>query len=204
MARIRKLRVVLNTAENVWILDHDAGGLIINQIVKLVGGCLLFRVPVATGNFGIAILAIGFRDFTVMRMQTTRQNRFLAPCCAARHQNGFRARRCPVPHRCVGHIHAGDRCHLGLEFEQILQRTLRDFRLIGGIGRQEFTTLDDVIDRGRNMVAIRPRTQEARHAGRAHVFGGHFRHVAFDLQFAQMMGQIDRLGQQRAFGHVAI
>jgi hypothetical protein len=52
---------------------------------------------------------------------------------------------------------------LGLEFEQHLQRALRDFRLIGRVGGQELAALDQVIDAGRDMVAIGPCPQEERH-----------------------------------------
>jgi hypothetical protein len=51
-----------------------------------------------------------------------------------------------VIHRGVGDLHAGQQRHLGLEFEQILQRALRDFRLIGRVAGEEFRTLDQMID----------------------------------------------------------
>ncbi len=160
MAKIGKTGVVLNAAKDVRILNNHAGSLIIDQFAKFFDGCLLFRVAITSGNFGTAILAIGFGNFAVMRVQTTGQNSLFATGRTAGHQNGFGTGRCAIPHRCVCHIHAGDRCHLGLEFEQILQRTLCDFRLIGRIGRQEFTTLNDIVNRRRNMVAIGTGTEE--------------------------------------------
>ena len=51
-----------------------------------------------------------------------------------------------VVHRGVGDLHAGQRRDLRLEFEQDLQRALRDLRLIGRVAGEEFRALDQVID----------------------------------------------------------
>ncbi len=79
--------------------------------------------------------------------------------------DGFGGRGGAVIHRGIGHIHAGQQGHLGLELEQILQRALRHFRLVGRVGGEELAALDQVIDRGRDMVPIGAGAQEARRTG---------------------------------------
>ena len=204
MAHFGKLGMVLNPSEHIGVLNHNAGRLIINQVVEFVDRCLLFGIAIASGNFGIAELAIGFRHFAVMRMHPARQHGLFATCRTACHQDRLGTGRCPVPHRCVGHIHAGDRGNLCLEFKQILQRALGDFRLIRGIGRQKLATLDHVINSRRHVMAIGTSTQEAWHTRRTSILGRQSHHVAFDLHFAKMTWQINRGIKQRTVRNVMI
>ncbi len=82
-------------------------------------------------------------------------------CMADGHHHGL-GRSCrSVIHRCVAHLHSGQRGHHRLIFENVLQCSLRDLWLIGRVGRQEFRAADHgVYDRWRVMV-IEPIAGEA-------------------------------------------
>ena len=77
------------------------------------------------------------------------------------HQHRFRRARGAVVHAGVGHVHAGQFRNHGLEFEDRLQRSLRDLRLIRRITRQEFAALDQRVNDHRAIVAIAAGAQEA-------------------------------------------
>ena len=49
---------------------------------------------------------------------------------------------------------------LGLEFEQDLQRALRDFGLVGRVGGQELAALDQVVDGRRDMMLVGAAAEE--------------------------------------------
>ena len=79
------------------------------------------------------------------------------------HQHRFRCGRRSVIHRGVRHLHAGQQRDLGLELEQILQRALSNFRLVGRVGRQELGAADEAIDRCRHVMSVRPAADEKWH-----------------------------------------
>ena len=81
-----------------------------------------------------------------MRMQTGREDRLAPLGDPRRHANRFPARGRAVVHRGIGNVAAEQSRHLRLEFEQHLQRALRDFGLVGRVGGQEFAALDEVVD----------------------------------------------------------
>ena len=108
-----------------------------------------------------------------MGMQSAGQNRLYAGH-ALRHQHGFGCRGRAVVQRCVGHLHAGQQRHLRLEFEKILQRALRNFRLIRRVGGEKFRTLDQMIDGGRNVMLIGARAAEEGPAPAAVFFAASF------------------------------
>ena len=144
-----------------------------------------------------------FDGLGVMRMQAAGEDCFGAARDALGHQHGFCGRRRAVIHRGVGDFHAGEKCHLRLEFKKVLQCALRDFRLIGRVGGEEFRTLDQMIDSGRNMVAICACAAEERHrsSGRA-LRGASAAKRAFDSQ-ARLWYRADRMRQRlttAAFG----
>ena len=141
---------------------------------------------------------IGAHRLGIMRMQTARQTSLAALGYAARHQHGLGGRGRAVIHRGVRDLHAGEQRHLGLEFEQDLQRALRDFGLIGRVGGEKFRALDQMIDAGRNMMAVGARAAEERHRSRRRVGARQRRHVALDLELARVRRQIER-GHARGF-----
>ena len=72
-----------------------------------------------------------------MGMKATGQHRLFAACDAMRHEHGFGCAGRAIIHGGIGHIHAGEQSNLRLEFKKILQRALRDFRLIGRVAGQK-------------------------------------------------------------------
>jgi hypothetical protein len=70
------------------------------------------------------------------------------------HANRFPACRRAVVHGRIGNIASEKTRNLRLEFEQHLQRALRDFGLIGRVGRQKFAALYHMIHRRRHMMLI--------------------------------------------------
>ena len=89
-----------------------------------------------------------------MRMKSAGENRLVALGDAMRHQHRFTGASRAVIHRSIGNIHARQRGNLCLEFKQILQRALRDFRLIGRVARQKFRALNQMINSCGHMMFI--------------------------------------------------
>ena len=132
-----------------------------------------------------------------MRMQAAREHRLAALGDAMRHQHRLGGAGRAVIHGGVRHIHAGERRHLRLELEQVLQRPLRDLRLVGRVARQELRALDQMIDGRRNMVLVGACADEERHRGGRYVLCRHPRHDALDLELALAARQIERRLEQR-------
>ncbi len=80
-----------------------------------------------------------------------------------------------VVHGGVGDLHAGEVRDLGLELEQVLQRALRNLRLVGRVGGQELRALDQVIDGRRDVMAIGAGADEERHRAGGDVLRRHAR-----------------------------
>ncbi len=78
---------------------------------------------------------------------------------------------------------------LGLEFEEILQRALRDLGLVRRVGGEEFRALDQVIDARRHMVPIGAGADEERHRSGRHIARRHPPERPFDGKFARRLGQ---------------
>ena len=69
------------------------------------------------------------------------------------HEHSFGGGGGTVVHRCVAAFHSGKFANHTLELEYILQRPLRDFGLVGGVGREKFRAGDKLPDNsGRVMV----------------------------------------------------
>ena len=191
----------LQMAEEIRVLHHHAGGLGIDQAREIF---LAGRIRLADHELELEESGMGLADFAVVGMQIAGDDGAVPAGDAVGHHDRLGGRRGAVIHGGVGDLHAGDEADLGLEFEEILQRALRDFRLIGRVGGQELAALDQMVDRGGYMVAIGAGAQEAGHGGATHVLRGHGADGALDLEFALIGGQIDRFRQTREFRHVAI
>ena len=76
------------------------------------------------------------------------------------HHGRFRHRGRAVVHGSVGHFHAGQLADHGLKFEDGGQRALRDFGLIGRVGRQEFAARDHGVHQHRPVMMIDAGAQE--------------------------------------------
>ena len=102
-----------------------------------------------------------------MRMEPARQDRLAAPRDPPRHRDRLPAGGRAVVHRGVGDVAAVEPRDLGLELEQGLQRALGDFGLVGRVAGQELAALDEMVDAGRDVVAIGAAAEEEGHvAGR--------------------------------------
>jgi hypothetical protein len=85
-----------------------------------------------------------------------------------------------VVHRRIGDVAAEQARDLRLEFEEHLQRALRDFRLVRRVAGQELAALNDMVDAGRHMMAIGAAAQEEGHVARDHILFRQSPHVPFD------------------------
>ena len=109
----------------------------------------------------------GLDRVDIVRMQTPARTAFFRLVMRRAISIASAAGGRAVVHRGVGDLHAGQQRDLGLEFEQGLQRALRDFRLVGRVGGQEFAALDQVVDAGRDVMPVGAAAEEERHrAGR--------------------------------------
>ena len=120
-----------------------------------------------------------------MRVQVAGEHRLPPPGDAGGHGHRFGAGGGTVVHGSVGNLHPGQHGYLGLKLEQHLQRTLGDFRLIGGIGRQELASLDQIIDTSRHMVPVGACTQKARSVAGGVVLHCQALQVALHTEFAR-------------------
>ena len=107
-----------------------------------------------------------------------------------------------VVHGGVGDLHAGQVRDLRLELEQVLQRALRDLRLIGRVGGQELGALDQVIDARRDVVAVGAGADEERHRAGGDVPRRHRAEDALDLDLALGRRQIEEAGEALVGGNV--
>ena len=187
-----------NAAQDVGILHHHCRSLTVDcrdqrGVIRLRDQLRDARVDHVAGKPGHRRCS-----GSVVRMQSARQQHFRPFRDPPGHRDGLPARGRSVVHRCIGHLGSEQPRHLRLELEQHLQRTLRDFRLVRGIGGQELAALDQVIDRGRNMVAIGPCPKEKRRRSRRQVLRSQRGHVPLDRHFAGVQRQPrHRTGQPR-------
>ena len=192
--------MIAQMAEEAGVLHHHAAGLAIDQWRQVLAAGRVGR----GGHHGKAVEAgVGLDDLAIMRMQRARQHGAAAPGNAVGHHHRLGGRGGAVIHRRIGHIHAGDQRHLGLELEEILQRPLGDLGLVGRVGGEELAALDEVVDRRRHVMAIGAGAEEARRPAGAEIPGGECPDAALDLDLAEMVRQVDRGGQPRARRDVA-
>ncbi len=205
MCRVRDGLQVGDATENVGILHHDAAGVFIDprdQASRVGRGLHGGR---GMRDFVIGEFRHGLDDLGIVRVQRAREHDFalFAPSDATGHRHRFPAGGRAIIHARIGHRAAIETRDLALEFEQHLQRALRDFRLVGRVGGQELAALDDVIDAGGDMVLIRPCPEEERRVGRRQVLLRQPPHMLFDRHFAGMHRQpMDRAIEPCLLGHI--
>ena len=138
-----------------------------------------------------------------MRVQARRQYRIFALGNAPRHADRLPTRGRAVVHRRIGNVAAEQPRHLRLELKQHLQRTLRNFGLVRRVGGQKLAALDQVIDAGRNMMLIRPTTEEKRVMRRRHIHTRQIGEMPLHRHFAGVVRQpVDRPVKSRLGGDV--
>src|SRR2546428_8280329 len=77
-----------------------------------------------------------------------------------RHQKSLCQRSASVVERSIGYIQAGQLANHGLEFENALQRPLRDLRLIGRVGGVELSARNKRVDHNGNEMIVGARAQK--------------------------------------------
>jgi hypothetical protein len=118
---------IVQVTEHVRRLHHDARRFTVDQ-----GRQILQSVRPRRRRDGRVVGEPRHRcdRVAVVRMQIAGEHRLAPPGDAVRHQHGLGGGGRAVIHGGIRHLHAGQHGHLGLEFEQVLQRALGDFRLI--------------------------------------------------------------------------
>ena len=166
LACLRQRRQIVDPAEDVGILHHDAAGVVVDPRDQ-VGEIGLGRQRRHRGLDHVAgIFRHRPRDRHVMRVDAGREQRLRPPRHPPRHADRFPARGRAVVHAGVRDVGPEQARDLRLELEQHLQRALRDLGLVRRVGGQELAALDQVIDRRRDVVAIRAAAEEERHVAR--------------------------------------
>ena len=115
------------------------------------------------------------------------QHSVFTPRAIDSHQHGLGGRRSTVIHRGIADIHAGEFAHHRLILKDILQRTLRNLRLIRGICRQKLRASEYGVDCGRSIVVI---VTASGKAGQRAVFGIKTVEKASQLRLAKRTGQV--------------
>ena len=197
-------REIRDATENIGILHHHARWLVggnVGQQRRIVSLGVERRRAVGDAVAGKSRHRADDRD--VMRVQPIVQKREVAAGDPAGHADRFPARGRAVIHRRIGHRAAIKPRDLRLEFEQHLQRALRDFGLIGCVGSEKFAALDQMVDTRRNMMAVGPRAKEEWPVAGRDVPGRQLAHMPFDGHLAEVQWQpFDRAIEPRGFGHV--
>ena len=146
-----QIREVGEIAEQVGILDHDAGGVGVNA------GCqVLAAWRLRWGAVEREALKTGQRrrGVAVMRVQVAGDHRLRAARDPVGHHDRLGGGGGAVIHRGVGHFHAGQQADLGLELEQVLQGALGDFGLVGGVRGEKLAALDQIVHGCGDMMPI--------------------------------------------------
>ena len=141
-------------------LHDDAGGLVVDRGEDVFRAARVGRR--ARRSRPPAMRGQRLHRLAVVRVQAAGEHRLPPPRHAVRHQHRLGGGGRAVVHGGVGDLHAGEVRDLRLELEEILQRALRDLRLVGRVGGQELRALDDVVDRRRHMMAVGAGADEER------------------------------------------
>ena len=185
---------VAQVAEHVRRLDHDAGHALVDRGDHVLGRGHVRRQR----HDGVARHPRERPDHLgVVGMEAARQHGLAPPRDPMRHQHRFARAGGAVVHGGVRHLHAGQRRDLGLELEQVLERPLRDLRLVGRVARQELGALDEVVHARRNVVLVGAGADEEGHGGRGHVPRRHARENALDLHLSFRARQVEEIGEAR-------
>ncbi len=160
MRRFGQWRQIGDPAEDVGILHDHRARLAVDpgdQALDIGLGAELGRRQFerVAGELGHRL---AHRD--IMRVDARRQDRLRPAGDPPRHADRFPACGRAIVHRRIGDFTAKQPRDLRLEFEQHLQRALRDFRLVRRVGGQELAALDEVVDRRRDVMLVAPQPRK--------------------------------------------
>src|SRR5229473_1238224 len=192
-------RIIADLAVEIRVLDDNARSLAVDERGEVLAAA---RRGVLNPQLLAGKPRIGLADPAIVRVQPARQHRLAAAGEAAGHRHRLGAGGGAVIERGVGDLHRGQQGDLGLELEQVLQRALRQLRLVGGVGGQELTALDQMVDRRRDVMAIAAAAEKERHGAGAKVLGRHRAEAPLDLELAHRQRQIEQALMARRNRHI--
>ena len=137
-------------------------------------------------------LAVGSDYFPIGRRHRVADDDPFPPGNAAGHQHGFGQAGSAVVHTGVGDFHTVKRADHRLELKDDLQRALRHFRLVRGIGRQKLAPRHQRLDDGGDEVVIRPGAQKRGAAAQRAIAAGQFAQLPLYLQLRKRSRQVER------------
>ena len=106
------------------------------------------------------ISRIGAEDPPVVRMERLRNQDPRPAGHPGRHHDRFGQGAGPVVEAGVGHFHPRELSDEGLVFEDGLEGSLTDFRLVGRIGREVLGARDQRVDHGGDEMVVRAGAQK--------------------------------------------
>src|SRR5262249_12462981 len=125
MRCICKRRNVLDAAEEIWRLDHERGGLIVNGRGQCRSTLSCLLIEVREFEMNTRVLYVSLYDFEILRMDCCGSDRFRSSGNAFGHQDSFSQCRRTVVHRRISQVHARQLANKCLKLEDRLQRALR-------------------------------------------------------------------------------
>ena len=197
--------VILHAAEEIRVLDDDAGGLVgqgLGEFIEVGIGAL------PRGDFDpfdVEVDAVGVDHAPEDRGDGAGDHHLAAAGDLDGHHHGFEQGGAAVVEAGVGNIHSGEAADGGLVFVDGLERALRGFGLIRGVGGEEFAAGSDRIHGGRDNVVVIAAANEIHEAGG--VFGGKFlemaEHFIFGFTFGDPVERGIREADAGLFPHFA-
>ena len=193
-------RQVCHGAEDIRRLADQTGCIVIRVVCQIKFAINRRR---KRNNLNALRFAEETRRRHIMGVDAAGQHDFLTARHPAGHDGGFGAGGRAIIHGGVRHIHGGEFGHLGLEFEERLERALGYFRLIGGVGGEKFRALDDHVDRRRDVVLVGAAADEKRSIRGGGVLCGQPREVPFHSELSLMVRQVgDCAAEAGGIGHI--
>ena len=197
--------MVLDDAEEIGLRHQHCGHFLAALGEHLLqGGAVGGAVGLRDGEQLYTVIAgVGIGHAAhVGRERFGHEHQIAAALCGHCHHDGFGRGGGAIIHRRVAHLHTGEAAHNGLILEDVLQGALRDFRLIGGVGREKFRARGYGAHGGRTVVLIEPGTGEAGTEGE--VFVGQTVEIALHRGLIGALGEVVGLSQAQLRRHVGI
>ena len=149
--------IVLDDTIVVWLLYEDTGDLPLVLGQQVVEVCLISDTILLTNHLNLDTMevSIGLYHLQCLRIyRLTDEYSILFLSSGNSHHHRLCGSCRTIVHRRIGDIHACQLCHHRLVFEDIVQCTLRNLRLIGGVACQELRATEQVGDGGRGVMVI--------------------------------------------------
>ena len=175
---------ILNRSEEIRRLNQDAGrvrGDGFFQLLQIQAAVVFER---CRGERQVLVMRISGEHLAIFRMHAARNDHRTPAGQTHRHHHGLGGGGRTVIHGSVGNFHAGEFANHGLEFEDRLQRALRNLRLIGRVGGQKLAARNQRINDDRAVVGVGAGAKESGVA--VAVFAGALAKPVHDLGFGHL------------------